>query len=87
MTVQANDSDAEKAHQKALKLIYRHTSRDYKGSLGGVKSILVCRNGATTLIPLDLLTEAEVAERLPSAMKKEAARVGKKAGARAVNSY
>lgn len=41
------NTEAEKAHQKALTLIYRHTHRDYKGNYGGVKSIMVCRGGAS----------------------------------------
>jgi len=69
------NAEAEKAHQKALALIYRHTHRDYKGNYGGVKSIMVCRDGASCLVPLDGLTEAEVADRLPYAMKKEAERL------------
>lgn len=64
-------SVAEQAHQRALVLIYRHTHADFKGSLNGEPSILVCRSGATQLVPLDDLTEAEVAERLPGALKAE----------------
>ncbi len=65
------NSTAEKAHQKALKLIYRHTHRDFKGLRDGTKEILTPRG----LVSLDDLTESEVAERLPSALKKEAARL------------
>lgn len=72
------NAEAEKAHQKALTLIYRHTHRDYKGNYGGVKSIMVCRDGASCVVPLDALTEAEVADRLPYAMKKEAERLAAK---------
>lgn len=71
MTTSNQANELERAHQKALKLIYRHTHRDYKGSYGGAKSIMVCRDGASCLVPLDCLTEAEIADRLPSAMKKE----------------
>lgn len=59
--------DAEKAHQAALKLIYRHTHQDYKGMREGVKEILTLRG----LVALDELTESEVADRLPQALKKE----------------
>lgn len=62
---------AEKAHQTALKLIYRHTHRDYKGQRNGIKEILTARG----LVELDDLTESEVAERLPQALKKEAQRL------------
>lgn len=72
------NAEAEKAHQKALTLIYRHTHRDYKGNYNGVKSIMVCRGGASCIVPLDELTEAEVADLLPYAMKKEAERLAEK---------
>ena len=65
------NSTAEQAHQKALKLIYRHTHRDFKGQRDGTKEILTPRG----LVALDDLTEYEVAERLPSALKKEAERL------------
>ena len=77
------NAEAEKVHQKALALIYRHTHRDYKGNYGGVKSIMVCRGGASCVVPLDGLTEAEVADRLPSAMKKESERLEAKNAAKA----
>lgn len=72
------NAEAEKAHQKALTLIYRHTHRDYKGNAGGVRSIMVHRGGASCVVPLDGLTEAEVANLLPYAMKKEAQRLAEK---------
>lgn len=83
MTMTTNpNAEAEKAHQKALALIYRHTHRDYKGNYGGVKTIMVCRGGASCVVPLDGLTEAEVADRLPYAMKKEAERLKAKKAAK-----
>ena len=57
----------------ALKLIYRHTHKDYKGKIDGKPSILVCRGG-TCLVMLDDLTDAEIAERLPLAQRMEAKR-------------
>lgn len=57
-----------------LALIYRHTHRDYRGKLDGHKSILVYRNG-TALVLLDHLTDAEIAEMLPYALKKETERL------------
>jgi hypothetical protein len=60
--------------QQQTALIYRHTHRDYKGTVGGEKSILILRNGGTTAVPLSCLTDAEIAERLPYAMRKEAER-------------
>lgn len=57
-------------------LIYRHTHRDYRGSTGD-KAILVMRAAGTTLVPLTELTEAEVEDLLPYALRKEAARLQK----------
>lgn len=59
----------------ALKLIYRHTHKDYKGKFpDGTKTILVCRGG-TCLVALDDLTDTEIADRLPSAQRMEAKRL------------
>ena len=57
----------------ALKLIYRHTHKDYKGKIDGKPSILVCRGG-TCLVMLEDLTDAEIADKLPSAQRMEAKR-------------
>ena len=64
------------ARRDALKLIYRHTHPDFKSrsSIFGGKSILVLRNGATCLVALNDLTEQEIQDRLPIAMRKEQAR-------------
>lgn len=59
-----------------LALIYRHTHRDYKGSLDGHKSLLVYRGG-TALVLLDHLTDAEIEDKLPYAIKKETERLNK----------
>lgn len=60
-----------------LNLIYRHTHRDYRGSgKGPARTILVLR-GTTSLILLDELTDAEIADKLPYALKKEHARLNK----------
>lgn len=73
-------NDAER--KQALTLIYRHTSKDYKGHLNGEKSILVLRAGGTTLVPLTALTDEEIARDLPYAQKCEAKRLAKKAAAK-----
>lgn len=57
--------------KQQLTLIYRHTHRDFKGRLNGERNILVLREGGTHLVPLVCLTDAEIAEKLPYAMKKE----------------
>jgi hypothetical protein len=59
-------------------LIWRHTSKDYRGVVGGAKTILVLRLGGTTLVPLSGLTDAELASELKSAQHAEAKRLAKK---------
>lgn len=54
-----------------LRLIYRWTHRDYKTSTARVCSIMLMRAGKTMLVQLDDLTDAEIAERLPYAIKKQ----------------
>ena len=61
----------------ALKLIYRHTHKDYKGKIDGKPSILACRGG-TCLVMLDDLTDAEIAERLPLSQRMEERRLSAK---------
>jgi hypothetical protein len=68
---------------EALKLIWRHTHRDFKGKLAdGSKSVLTLRQGGTTLVPIDALTDAEIAEKLPYAQHCEAKRQAAKAVAK-----
>jgi hypothetical protein len=63
--------------EQKLKLIYRHTHRDYKGVVGGIGAILVLREGGTQLVGMMSLTDAEIEEKLPYAVRKEAERQGK----------
>jgi hypothetical protein len=65
-----------------LRLIYRWTHSDFKSSAGQSLSIMVFRNGSC-LVPLDQLTDEEINDRLPFAMKKEAERQAKKEGSAA----
>ncbi|NAP32624.1 hypothetical protein [Pseudomonas syringae] len=65
---QNQDSAAEKAHQAALHLIYKHLHGDQKGTHDGIKEIQTSRG----LVALDDLKEQEVAELLPAALKAEA---------------
>ena len=55
-----------------LDLIWKATPSDYKGIAGdrwgehqGKRSIMVLREGVTTLVLLEDLTDAEINERLP----------------------
>lgn len=64
-----------------LALIWRHTHRDFKGKgADGIKRVLVLRPGGTTSVPLNALTDAEVADKLGYAKHKEEERLAKKAG-------
>lgn len=47
-----------------LRAIWKNKHRDFKGTMDGVKTILVYRNG-TTLVPLDDLTDAEIERLMP----------------------
>lgn len=53
-------------------LIWKHTHRDFKGKSDGVKMIMICRNGGSTLCPIPGLTDAEYADKLGYAQRKEA---------------
>ncbi|MBE0561836.1 MAG: hypothetical protein IH622_13620 [Ochrobactrum anthropi] len=55
--------------EQQLKLIWQNTHKDFKGVYEGVKTIMVCRQGATTLVALDNLTEKEIADRLPKEVR------------------
>jgi hypothetical protein len=48
--------------QRKLDAIWKHTHQDYKGENDGVRSILVYRNG-TTSVPLESLTVMEIEQR------------------------
>jgi len=50
--------------KQKLAAVWRTTHRDYKGTIDGVRSIMVLRGG-TTLVALDDLTDAEIESRLP----------------------
>ena len=65
----------KKERAAALVLIYRHTHRDFKGKLPDGSKTLLTMLG---LVSLGQLTDAEIAEKLPSAQRKEAARIAAK---------
>ena len=48
-----------------LAVIWGKTHRDFRGKIEGKKAILVNRDGATQLVPLSDLTDAEIARRMP----------------------
>lgn len=55
-----------------LALIWKHTHRDYRGTMNGVRTILTLRQGGTTLVRLDDLTDDEKADKLQYAKSREA---------------
>lgn len=54
-----------------LTLIYRWTHKDFKASPGHVRHIMINRNGGAKLVPLESLTDEEVAQRIEFALQKE----------------
>lgn len=48
-----------------LAAIWKATHRDFKGVFEGSRQILVLRAGGTCSVPLESLTEAEIADKLP----------------------
>ncbi|MBF84608.1 MAG: hypothetical protein CL489_09050 [Acidobacteria bacterium] len=58
-------------NQKDINLIWKHTHNDYRGKLGGKKSILVLQNGVTTLSTIENLPDDVFEEKLKMAKRKE----------------
>lgn len=66
--------------EQKLAKVWTNTHRDFKGTMNGVKTILVNRGGGTTLIDLDSLTDAEIASHLPKKiLEAEADRLSQRA--------
>jgi hypothetical protein len=66
-----NPTELTKADK--LNLIYRHTHRDFKsGKKGEGRNILMLTIHGTTLVPITALTDKEIEDKLPYALKKEA---------------
>jgi hypothetical protein len=57
-----------------LRLIWRHTHRDFKGKRDCHKYIVFCRADGTHLVDLRDITDKEIADRMPYALRKEAQR-------------
>jgi hypothetical protein len=59
-----------------LRLIWRHTHRDLKGRINGKgnKYIVFCRADGPHLVELPEITDQEIAQRMPYALRKEAQR-------------
>jgi len=56
--------------EKALRLIWKHTHRDFRGNMNGERTILTYRNG-TCLVMLFDLTEDEINEKLALSVRLE----------------
>ncbi len=71
---------AQYTREQALKIIWRHTHKDFRGKVDGVGTIMV--NGGARggiLVAVDHLTDEQINDLLPSAHKQELARLAKKA--------
>lgn len=75
------------SRKQKLTIIYRHTHRDFKGPAGpqwgehaGEKTIMVNEQGASVLTLLETLSDEQIANLLPYALKKEGERLAAKAG-------
>jgi len=55
---------------KKLAAVWKHKHRDYKGRIDGVRYVMVYRNG-TMSVPLTDLTDAEIEDALPKAVKEQ----------------
>lgn len=55
-------ANAERTNK--LDAVWRNTHRDYKGTIDGVRMVMILRDGATVLAALDNLTDAEIEVRL-----------------------
>lgn len=55
--------------EQKLALIWRYTHKDFRGKFGGRNSVLALRIGGTCLVPLEELTDTEIEDRLPYAVK------------------
>lgn len=56
---------------KNIRLIYKHTHRDYKGMQNGKHTVLANVNGTTCLVAIEDLEDKEFAEKLAYAESKE----------------
>lgn len=54
--------------EQKLKLVWKNTHKDFRGTYDGVKSIMVFRNG-TCLVNLSDLTDKEINDRLPAEVR------------------
>jgi hypothetical protein len=67
------------SRKEALRLIWRHSHSDFKGKLAdGTRTILVYDRG-TTLVSLDGMTDAQINDKLPYCVHKDAQAKAKRA--------
>lgn len=52
-------------------LVWRHTHRDFKGLIDGVRTVLHLVRGGGGAVPLSSLTDAELYDKLPSRVRAE----------------
>lgn len=58
-------------NKKEIRLVWKHTHRDFKSNSNGVKKVMYMENGVTTLGPIETMPEEEFQRKLNYAMKKE----------------
>lgn len=64
--------------KQQLQLIWRHTHPDFRGIINGIPSVLTLRDGGTTLVGIDCLTDREIEAKLICAVQLEARRLAKR---------
>lgn len=70
-----NQKEYEKRRKKLEKLVWKHTHKDYRGSVKDHKSILI--NGSligevgTILVPLVSLTDQQLLNQLPASIRED----------------
>lgn len=64
------------SREQKLDLIYKNTHSDFKGIIGGARTMLMFRGGSC-IVSLNDLTDEEIARDLPYALKKEAEKKSK----------
>jgi hypothetical protein len=62
--------ESDMPRQQQAELIYNTTHTDFRGVWNGERYILTCRSGATSMVYLTEMTDTEIADRLPAALRR-----------------
>lgn len=72
VTLTTEESPAVKRTRAKLEaLVWRHTHRDFKGLIDGIRTVLHLAPGGTCVVALSSLTDAELFDKLPSRVRAE----------------